>query len=381
MKAIILEVRDGYAAALREDGLVVKTKQLGEVGTTIELNEKVVAFPVRGKRIARTAVAAALALAVTGSAYTYTSVAEASYVTLDTEETSVELAVNRMGRVVKVRAMDDNSFELAQTLSDDVRRMKVEDAVDAAMTRMGGVSTVVAGVTGETEKRTTDLQEAVERGAERRERGDMELVTLEISRDERREAGEREMSAGRWAFERGGGRWRDEDADEPQVNSESKANNEPEAREESEARGMDERSAFLPDGESFMPPMGDETMPTPPENQGQARNMERDEAGRAELNDREPAENENDPDDERDGDDRPEMPESETLPPQGEMRQPQSDMPQEEMPLPQNSGSPIGEPPQGNGHPGFAPNGMQPPNGEMGGDPNGMPGGGAPQRQ
>ena len=78
MKAIILEVRDGYAAALREDGLVVKTRQLAAVGETVELSEKVVQFPSQGRRIARTAVAAALALAVTGGAYTYTNVAEAS---------------------------------------------------------------------------------------------------------------------------------------------------------------------------------------------------------------------------------------------------------------------------------------------------------------
>ena len=84
MKAIILEVKDGYAAALREDGLIVKTRRLAEVGETVELNEKVVRFPSQGKRVLRTAVAAALILAVTGGTYTYTNVAAASYVTLDT---------------------------------------------------------------------------------------------------------------------------------------------------------------------------------------------------------------------------------------------------------------------------------------------------------
>ena len=212
-KAIILEVRDGYAAALREDGLVVKTRQIAAVGETVELSEKAVQFPSQGKRIMRTAVAAALILAVTGGTYTYTNVAAASYVTLDTEETSVELSVNRMGRVIGVRALDEDSSELADALAADVRRMTVEDAVDVAMKRMDGASTVVAGVTGDTEKRTADLQEAVERGASRAALADAEFVTLEISRDERREAGERDMSAGRWAFERGGGRWRDEDDD------------------------------------------------------------------------------------------------------------------------------------------------------------------------
>ena len=330
MKAIILEVRDGYAAALREDGLVVKTKQLGEVGTTIELNEKVVAFPAQGRRIARTAVAAALALAVTGGAYTYTNVAEASYVTLDTEETSVELAVNRMGRVVKVRALDEDSAELAQELSADIRRMKVEDAVDAAMTRMDGASTVVAGVTGENDKRSADLQDAVERGMERRERGDMELVTLEISRDERREAGEQDMSAGRWAFERVGGRWRAEGA------AEREATGEPQPPETVEERDMGERPAFAPNGE---PPTDGET-PTPPENRGQQPRREIDDS--EDTDDREePSEEPDDFMEARDDAERPALPQGDMpdqQPPQGGM--PDGQPPQGEM------GVPGGQPPQ-----------------------------------
>ena len=257
MKAIILEVKDGYAAALREDGLVVKTRQLAAVGETVELSEKVVQFPSQGRRIARTAVAAALALAVTGGAYTYTNVAAASYVTLDTEETSVELSVNRMGRVVGVRALDENSSELAESLAADVRRMKVEDAVDAAMQRMDGASTVVAGVTGDTEKRTAEVQEAVERGAGRTERADMEFVTLEISKEERREA------AGRWAFERGGGRWRDEDDDRDDIDD-----------WDDDDFDDDDRPAFAPGQQNGAAPM----MPPPNGNvpAGQPPRMERD---------------------------------------------------------------------------------------------------------
>jgi len=208
VKAVILEVRDGWAAALREDGVVVKTRLTAEVGETVELNEKTVRVLPRRGRMLRGAVAAVLALAVLSGAYTYTNVAAASYVTLDTEETSVEFSVNRMGRVVDVRALDENSAGLARTLRGDLRRLRVEDAVDRAMGRMGDAPmTVVAGIVGETEKRTDDLRAAVMRGAERTERRDMEFVALEISREEHRRAGERAMSAGRLAFERGGGHW------------------------------------------------------------------------------------------------------------------------------------------------------------------------------
>ena len=115
MKGIVLEKRNGFAAVLREDGLVVKARVQAGVGETVELNDA--AAPKRGRpalRIVRTAVAAVLALAITGGAYGYTNVAAASYVTLDTEETSVELSINRMGRVVGVRALDEGSEELAR---------------------------------------------------------------------------------------------------------------------------------------------------------------------------------------------------------------------------------------------------------------------------
>ena len=360
MRAIILEVRDGYAAALREDGLVVKTRQLAKVGETVELSEKVVQFPSQGRRIMRTAVAAALALVVTGGAYTYTNVAAASYVTLDTEETSVELSVNRMGRVVGVRALDENSSELAESLAADVRRMKVEDAVDAAMQRMDGASTVVAGVTGDTEKRAADLQEAVERGAERRERDGMELVTLEISRDERREAGERDMSAGRWAFERGGGRWREDldDDDRDDIDDRDDLDDDdlddddrPAPQDHVDYQLRPTQNVQIPDQNKNQTEPDDNSRKIP-ENSG----MQRQDEKRA-LDQAPPA-----------------APESEQTPPEGAL----SFAPSGDMQPPQGGLQPPQgglQSPQGN---------MQPPQSSMqsppmGGGPGGMPGGGAPQ--
>lgn len=211
MKAVILEVRDGWAAALREDGVVVKTRHAGTVGETIELSEKAVSFPALRARVLRGAVAAILALAITGGTYTYTNVAAASYVTLDTEETSVELSVNRMGRVVGVRALDDASAELARELLPDVRRKSVEDAMDAAMAHMPGAPVLIAGVIGETEARGAQLHEEIERGMERHAPDGMEWFAVELSRDDRREAGAHDMSGGRWAFEHHGGMWHGDD--------------------------------------------------------------------------------------------------------------------------------------------------------------------------
>lgn len=393
MKAIILEVRDGWAAALREDGVVVKTRQRAAVGETVELSTKTVDFPARRARFLRTAVAAVLALSITGGAYTYTNVAAASYVTLDTEETSVELSLNRMGRVVGVRALDEDSSELAESLRPELCRLRVEDAVDLAMERMGGASTVVAGVTGETEERTADLQEAVERGATRRERPDMEFVAFGVSREERRAAGERDMSAGRWAFERGGGLWRGQ----PPKWDEAEEPDDPDDSDDWEERGdlddLDDldnarggRPAFAPEDGAAPPENGTAPRPpqrgaTPPAPQGdtpaETRRPERDfdddrteperEDDRPEQ-DTEPERDDEDrsdvDDDDRfereEGDDRPVPPENAQIPPDDAQTQD------------------GGQPAQGGAQP---PNdGGQPPRGGMGGDPGNGPGGGTPQR-
>ena len=52
MKAVVLEVRDGYAAVLREDGVVEKLRRSCEVGETIELEEQspIVRLPQRAVR-------------------------------------------------------------------------------------------------------------------------------------------------------------------------------------------------------------------------------------------------------------------------------------------------------------------------------------------
>lgn len=113
MKAIILERRGEYAAALREDGVVVRTRRSGEVGDAIELRAEIVRFPGHRQKRMRSAVAAALAVVILGGSYTYTTASACSYVSLDVEETSVELSVNRLGRVIGVRGLNGDSAAAA----------------------------------------------------------------------------------------------------------------------------------------------------------------------------------------------------------------------------------------------------------------------------
>ena len=184
MKALVLEKRNGLAAVLREDGVYVTTAQPCEVGETIELSEKVVAFPRRKNRWLRSAVAAMLALVLFTGSYSYLAATAHAYVSLDVEEASVEVSVNRLGRVISVNALNEDSAELAHTLNEEMRGKKVEDAMTGAMEhfREDGVfedpeQFVIAGVTSGSEERREALAETVERAAREVGAKDGEIFT------------------------------------------------------------------------------------------------------------------------------------------------------------------------------------------------------------
>ena len=216
MKAIILERRGEYAAVLCEDGAVVRARLSGEVGERVELPTETVMFPARRKspRWMRGAVAAMLALALLGGTFGYMGASASAYVSLDVEDSSIELTVNRLGRVIAVEALNDDARELADSLSGELRHKKVEDAIDHAMDRLqergylkdeGGE--VLAGVTAEDTRRGAALCRTVERTVE--QGGAYTAYVFETSPAERAQALDRRVSAGRFGYERDRGEgWR-----------------------------------------------------------------------------------------------------------------------------------------------------------------------------
>lgn len=206
MKAIILERRGDYAAVLCEDGVIVKTRQSGEVGETIELKAETVTFPAKKKsRRLRSAVAAALVLAVTGSALGYMGGTASAYVSLDVEDSSIELAVNHFGRVIAVSAVSEDAEELAASLSGEVKHQRVEDALDHTMERLRDrgylddeSDAVIAGVASDNGKRASELTQSVESAVG----GGHTVYVSESSRAEREQAIEQKISVGRFGFER-----------------------------------------------------------------------------------------------------------------------------------------------------------------------------------
>ena len=203
MKAIILERRGDEAAVLCEDGTFLTRRVSGAVGETVELSAAVTAFPKK-KRWMRTAVAAALALTVTGGTLGYMGGTASAYVSLDVEDSAIELTVNHFGRVIAVNAVSEDAESLARSLSAEIRHKPVRDALDRTMTRLrdegylaGTEQTVVAGVASDNTRRKAELAQTVTDAV------DTQLFAVtESSRAEREQAHEQHMSVGRFGAAR-----------------------------------------------------------------------------------------------------------------------------------------------------------------------------------
>ena len=134
-KAVVLEVKKGYAAVLSEDGTFLKIRRKCNVGETIQISEKemkkggsVVLF-----RSVRTAAAAAAALVVltagAGGYYTTATAASYAYVEID-EDSAIEISLNHFGKVIKVQALDGKASEVVDALYAEGIKF---DSIDEAL--------------------------------------------------------------------------------------------------------------------------------------------------------------------------------------------------------------------------------------------------------
>lgn len=160
MKAVVLEKRNGAAICLREDGRMMTVIRDCRVGDTIELAENSGAKKGRAIRIVAATV---LALALFGCSYTCTTALPVSFVTVDSEGESVELAVNIMDRVIGARPLNDSSAEAAERVARGARMKRVGEAVCIAVDIIGQENApAVVGVTTENEVHTGRIISEVE---------------------------------------------------------------------------------------------------------------------------------------------------------------------------------------------------------------------------
>lgn len=126
MKAVIVEIRSSRAAALTDDGRIIKVKNSDyAIGQIIELKMKMTR---RSKLAALAASAAAVVVMLGVSAWAY--VTPYSYVSLDVNP-SIQYSVNRFGRVLHVEAVNGDGADILKNLSLDNR--PIDEAVQATV--------------------------------------------------------------------------------------------------------------------------------------------------------------------------------------------------------------------------------------------------------
>lgn len=128
MKAVIVDFRDGHAAALRDDGCVIKIRDAGyKLGQVIELHERV--QPRWRRTVFSLAAAAALLLSIGGAAYA----TPYGTVTLDADA-SIQYTINMFDYVLDVQAADEEGEALLRELDiRQIRHRPVDSAITSAM--------------------------------------------------------------------------------------------------------------------------------------------------------------------------------------------------------------------------------------------------------
>ena len=129
MKAVVLEVKNGYAAVLLEDGTVVKVRRDCKVGDRIEVRttSRIHRFPQATRLIA---AAAAAILVFTGAfSYNYLGVEAYSYVSVDVNP-SIEYTLNRLDRVVAIEAVNEEAQAVVDALeAENIKNKPIEEAL------------------------------------------------------------------------------------------------------------------------------------------------------------------------------------------------------------------------------------------------------------
>ena len=123
MKAVIVEIRGIHAAALADDGCIIKVRnQNYAIGQVIEMKKQVLRKPAKVVALASAAAAVVMMCGVTAWAYC----TPYSYVSLDVNP-SIEYSVNRFNRVLSVKAVNGDGEKILADL--DLNNKTIDEAV------------------------------------------------------------------------------------------------------------------------------------------------------------------------------------------------------------------------------------------------------------
>lgn len=135
MKAVVLEIKENWAAVLCEDGVVRKIKK-GKlsVGDSLDISPesrgKILSLGSFRRYIAGSAAALLLLTAGAGGVYSYNTVWACSYVSLDINP-SIEYTLNRQNYVIKVKGLNEEGQGIVDELmKTSLRHVTLEEALE-----------------------------------------------------------------------------------------------------------------------------------------------------------------------------------------------------------------------------------------------------------
>lgn len=160
MKGIVIDINNDQAAVLSDNGAVVKIKNKNyETGQVVTMKENKMNFIKKAGSIA-----AVLAITAAGS---FAYAAPATYVSLDVNP-SIEYTVNSFGRVLSVKAVNDDGELITSEL--DVKNVNISKAVKVTIDKLreGGYITddedagIVITISAKNDEKAEELAEELE---------------------------------------------------------------------------------------------------------------------------------------------------------------------------------------------------------------------------
>lgn len=126
MKAVVVELKNDFAAVLSDDGCIKSIKnQNYKIGQVIKLNPSGIHISKELRILA--ASAAIIFIALGSGAWAYAT--PYTYVSLDVNP-SIEFTINRFDRVIDVNAVNDDGAEIVDEISlDNLENSTIQDAV------------------------------------------------------------------------------------------------------------------------------------------------------------------------------------------------------------------------------------------------------------
>jgi hypothetical protein len=166
MKAVIVEIKNGNAAVLSDDGCIKTIKNNNyEIGQVIQISSPKLHL---SKKFA--ALAASAAALVVFSVGTWAYASPYSYVSVDVNP-SIEYTLNRFNRVLNIKATNDDGEELLDEISlDNLKNQTIKDAITATVQQIADTGYfnsdmdggIVITTSGQNENKAAELAQVLE---------------------------------------------------------------------------------------------------------------------------------------------------------------------------------------------------------------------------